>query len=132
MTCFEPRLALLLGLAVLVPMSVAAGTVSVPNTFSNGTLAVADEVNANFDVLEAESNAHDAQLDALENAVIGFANCAYTPCADAPEVALCPAGKVMIGIDIPEFGGDEGSCNPAGVGTDDFRVQCCDLVVTTP
>lgn len=102
---------------------------SVPHTFSNGTLAVAGEVNANFDALAAESDEHDAQLGALENATVGFANCSYTPCVDSPELVLCPAGQVMVGIDIPEFAGDEGSCNPVPIGTDDFRVRCCDLVV---
>jgi len=48
-----------LGLPVLlvllaIPLVVAAGTLNVPNTFTNGTVADPDEVNANFGSVKAE------------------------------------------------------------------------------
>jgi len=39
-----------------------ATQITVPNTFVNGTIADADEVNANFDALVTESNAQDRLL----------------------------------------------------------------------
>jgi hypothetical protein len=58
--------ALLLGLLALAPLAALGTTISMPHVFANGTVADADEVNANFDVLVAESNAQDARLAALE------------------------------------------------------------------
>lgn len=58
-------------------------------------------------------------------------NCEWSLCRDAPHLIQCPAGKLMVAIDMPEFGGDEGSCNTASVnGADDFRILCCDLKIT--
>lgn len=53
-------------LASTLPLAVSAGTISVPNTFSNGTLANADEVNDNFDTLVTESNAQDVRIVSAE------------------------------------------------------------------
>ena len=53
----RPAVGLMLSLVLLaIPMAVAAGTLAVPNTFVNGTMADADEVNANFDAVEAAVN----------------------------------------------------------------------------
>ena len=58
-------------------------------------------------------------------------SCVFTPCTDSPSFVQCPIGKVMVGIDMPEYGGNEGSCNTnSTTGPDDFRIQCCDLKVT--
>ena len=53
--------------AVLVPLAGLATTIGMPNTFSNGTTADADEVNANFDVLVNESNTQDTRITDLES-----------------------------------------------------------------
>jgi hypothetical protein len=57
----------IVGLPVLlvllaVPLVVAAGTVTVPNTFVNGTPADANQVNANFDAVEAAVNDNDSRI----------------------------------------------------------------------
>ena len=60
-----------------------------------------------------------------------FESCVFTACVDSPENVQCPIGKVMVGIDLPEYGGNEGSCNTdPTTGVDDFRIQCCDLKVS--
>ena len=61
-----------LGLPVLlvllaVPLVVAAGTVTVPNTFVNGTPADADEVNANFDAVETAVNDNDSRITTAQS-----------------------------------------------------------------
>ena len=48
--------------ALVIPLAVAAGTVTVPNTFTNGTAADAGEVNANFDAVEASVNDNDSRI----------------------------------------------------------------------
>jgi hypothetical protein len=54
-------------LVAVVPAAAYGDTISVPNTFSNGALADADEVNQNFDTLVAESNAQDVRIIGAEN-----------------------------------------------------------------
>ncbi|HIG72114.1 MAG TPA: hypothetical protein EYQ46_19080 [Myxococcales bacterium] len=79
-----------LGLPVLlvllaIPLVVVAGTVSVPNTFVNSTVADADEVNANFDSVETAVNDNDARITAVEGtatAVQTTADAATTAIAD--------------------------------------------------
>ena len=56
-----------LGLPVLllllaIPLVVAAETLTVPNTFTNGTTAEADEVNANFAAVETAINDNDSRI----------------------------------------------------------------------
>ncbi len=61
------RARICLGAAVVLGAAASyAATISVPYKFVNGTIADADEVNANFDVLEMESNDQDARIGALE------------------------------------------------------------------
>ena len=54
--------ALALGLCVIGP--VTAGNVTIPNTFSSGTPAVAAEVNANFSALATAVNDNDGRINA--------------------------------------------------------------------
>lgn len=54
-----------------VSLLASAGTISLPNTFSNGTTANADEVNANFNVVVGESNNQDGRIAALEALPLG-------------------------------------------------------------
>jgi hypothetical protein len=51
---------------VAVPVAAFAATISMPYSFSNGTIADANEVNANFDTLVVESNAQHGRIAALE------------------------------------------------------------------
>lgn len=52
-----------LALAALVPAAVIAGSVVLPHSFSNGVIADANEVNANFTALATAVNDNDARLD---------------------------------------------------------------------
>jgi hypothetical protein len=56
-----------------------------------------------------------------------WSSCRYTACADAPEVLNCSTNEVMVGVALPEFGGDQavGSC----VNEDDFYIRCCTLSI---
>jgi hypothetical protein len=57
------RLALVAAVLLVATASYAA-TVSMPYSFSNGTIADATEVNANFNTLVTESNAQDSRIAA--------------------------------------------------------------------
>ncbi len=48
------------------PGGVFAGPLTVPNTFTANTVISASDMNANFDAIEAESDAQDARIAALE------------------------------------------------------------------
>ena len=77
-----------LGLPVLlvliaIPLVVVAGTVSVPNTFVNGEIADADEVNENFDAVETAVNDNDSLITALETDTATALSTADTALTDA-------------------------------------------------
>ena len=69
----------MLPLLLLGASAVSAGTLSLPNTFTNGEVADADEVNANFDAVKTEVDDNDVRIDA----VLG---------------QLCPASEVVTGV----------------------------------
>lgn len=50
-----------------VSTGVSADQVSIPNTFSSGTRAIAADVNENFSLLATESNAQDLRLATVES-----------------------------------------------------------------
>lgn len=60
----------LLCAALILSAFVKAGDVSIPNTFVNGNVADANEVNANFDAVAGEINDNDARLDLLEQDIV--------------------------------------------------------------
>jgi hypothetical protein len=92
-----------LGLPVLlvllaIPLVVVAGTVSVPNTFVNSTVADADEVNANFNSVETAVNDNDSRITAVDNdaaAAQATADTAVTDAAAAQSTA--DAAQVRVG-----------------------------------
>jgi hypothetical protein len=55
--------------AVLAPATLLAGSVTLPSTFANGTVADADAVNANFSAIETAVDDNDTRLATLEAAV---------------------------------------------------------------
>lgn len=61
-------LVLVVGMAV--PLVALATSITLPYVFVNGTVADADQVNANLDELVLESNAQDSRLTALESSQI--------------------------------------------------------------
>lgn len=52
----------------LIVLNASASELTIPNTFSAGTPAVADEVNANFSAVETAVNDNDGRIAALEMA----------------------------------------------------------------
>lgn len=52
-----------------VPLLARAGTLEIPNVFTNGTVADANDVNDNFNAVAVESDAQDARIAALETAL---------------------------------------------------------------
>lgn len=61
----ERLVALLAGSSLLIA-GAAADQITVPNVFQQGTPAIADQVNANFNALVIESNAQDNRIQAVE------------------------------------------------------------------
>jgi hypothetical protein len=55
--------------ALAIPLAVYASNLSVPYVFVNGTVADADQVNANFAAVEAAVDDNDARITALEGAL---------------------------------------------------------------
>ena len=81
--CRDTSVYLCLGSFVLLvvgPHPVFGDTLAVPNTFTNGEVADADEVNANFDAVKTEVDDNDARIDTLVD-------------------QSCPAGEVVTGVD---------------------------------
>ncbi len=79
----RPALRLTFSLVLLViPLAVAAGMVSLPHTFTTGTVADADQVNANFTAVATAVNDNDGRISTLEN-LLG---------------STCPPGKLVQGI----------------------------------
>jgi hypothetical protein len=60
------------GAAFATPITLVASSVSVSHTFSNGTVADADEVNANFSDVKTAVDDNDSRLSALEATVSGL------------------------------------------------------------
>jgi len=62
------RTALVIFVALAIPLTAYASTIAIPNFFVNATVADADEVNANFDILVTESNSQDSRIAVMEAA----------------------------------------------------------------
>lgn len=98
------------------------------------------EVNAQTDtkVVVIPMPADDVDTDAVTTEVLNrlvlttdYQDCVWTACVDSPRYSNCPQGTVMVGIDLPEYGGNEGGCNSNSVtGADDYRLRCCRVRVT--
>ena len=97
----RPGLGLTLMLVLLaIPLVVAAGSVTVPYTFVNGTTADATQVNANFDAVEGAVNDNDARI----TTVVGTANAAQVrvsgSCAVGSSIrAIADDGTVTCEVD---------------------------------
>ena len=78
-----------LGLAVqlvllAMPLAMASGTVTLPNAFTNGTVADANEVNANFAAVKAAVDQNENRLAVLEGGspAVRFEDCGDGTVAD--------------------------------------------------
>jgi hypothetical protein len=80
-----------LGVAALaVPSALFAGAVGSLVTFSNGTVADANDVNANFAAVQTAVDDNDTRLTAVEGAVSG-------PVFQLPTSSGVPAGSFSAG-----------------------------------
>ena len=64
------------------------------------------------------------------NAVL--ADCTWESCRDTAADLRCPAGKVLVGVDLPELGGgaDEDSIGCSHLaGEDNVRIKCCRMTI---
>jgi len=50
---------------LLIPLAAWAGNLALPHSFTNGDIADADEINANFNAVEAAVDDNDVRLDQL-------------------------------------------------------------------
>ncbi|MEE2662543.1 MAG: DUF1566 domain-containing protein [Myxococcota bacterium] len=81
----RPGLGLPLQLVLLaVPLAVASATVTLPNAFSNGTVADANEVNANFAAVKSAVDDNDSRITVLEGGApaVRFEDCGDGTVAD--------------------------------------------------
>jgi hypothetical protein len=79
---------------VVIPLAAYAGTIATPNTFTNGTVADAGEVNANFSAVETAVNDNDARITTAQ----GTADTAVTNAATAQgtaNAAIASAGAAQ-------------------------------------
>ena len=65
---------ILASLPLAITGHASAEQLTIPNTFISGTKAVAEEVNQNFSVLAAESNAQDSRISSVEGSVVKVIN----------------------------------------------------------
>ncbi len=73
---------------ILIPLAAYAGTIGMPYTFTNGTIADADEVNANFGAVETAVNDNDGRITTAQ----GSADSAMSNAATAQSAADAAQG----------------------------------------
>lgn len=78
-----------LALALLAPAIAWSASYTIPNSFTGGTAAVAEDVNANFDDAKTAIDDNDARLDA----VLASDTCTSGPCS-------LTAGTTIGGVEI--------------------------------
>lgn len=105
------RIALMAAL-ILVPLAAWGSSVSVPYVFTNGTIADADEVNANLQALANAVNDNDSRLSTNETRLsalesVGLLNIArYNASGTGTATAGCPTDRTLVG----------GGCTDTGLG----------------
>jgi hypothetical protein len=109
---------------LLIPIAAYAGSISIPNTFTNGTTADADEVNENFDALAVESNDQDSRLTTLEAAPSGLscwdldgdANCdLFGPDEDSSDDGMCTVADCVGPQGSQAVPGNDGADGAQGI-----------------
>ena len=111
-TLRKQRLALRLTLVLVllvIPLAVVAGTVTLPHTFENGTVADADQVNENFDAVKVAVDDNDSRITAGGQGLTGLeriqVNSPFDFVATKEVLANCPVGKKVIGGGYVHFFG---------------------------
>lgn len=125
------RRRLLLAALAFVPMAAYAVTLDVPYTFTNGTIADAEEVNANFAAVEGAVATIDGDITAVENAVASIPSQTLPICNFfAQGVGACPSDRVFMGWvgDGDLVSCDSSNSGGAGVpGDSNVCNLCCKL-----
>lgn len=91
---------------VLVPLGAWGSSVSVPYVFTNGTIADADEVNANLQALANAVNDNDARVSTLDTIGVLYGIASYDASGTGTATVSCPANRVLVG----------GGCTDTGLG----------------
>jgi len=116
----------LLLVIIAVPLAVMAGTLVVPIDFVNGTPADANDVNANFDAVEAAVNDNDARVtnaqsaadsaDALAASAMGRANTAQSTASMAVTNAAAASSAAATAQSAAEGAQDTADANELQIG----------------
>ena len=98
--------------ALVIPLAVAAGTVTVPNTFTNGTAADADAVNANFDAVKTAVDDNDSRITTAQS--------------------TADANSAGISLSAPVISGNTSSIstNAAGISTNTAAISSSATVIS--
>ena len=108
------RVALVAALLV-IPMTAYAAVISLPNTFVNGTVADANEMNTNLDVLVMESNDQDSRISAIENTAVLPSCSAFEILVSDGNMWTCGQDQSMVlpfcnALDILVYDGNSWEC----------------------
>lgn len=142
------RIGIIAGVALL-SLNASADELTIPNAFSAGTAAVADEVNANFDAVAASVNDNNTRLMAMEGVmqtsdVTTFFNPDETPAAGdivGSATLQRTAAGIRLWVDTTMLvAGDAytlwwvvfnnaAACDPAGCGAGDLGVAAVEASV---
>jgi hypothetical protein len=99
----------------VIPVAAFASSLTVPNTFTNATPAVASQVNDNFNAVKTAVDDNDARLDVLEPSASPIVvNCSTD--ANALQTALSSprTGKLLINF--------SGTCNPVFIARSNVEI----------
>jgi hypothetical protein len=122
---------------IAIPLGVLASSLSMPNTFANGTVADAVEVNQNFSAVAAAVNDNDARIAALEGLQcfnVESGSFARTMRAQCPAGTLLTGGgcsaqntDMWIATSVPIDASNEWLCTVGGgSGNVNAIARCCE------
>ena len=102
----------LAGSALLVVPLAAMAALILPHTFTNGTVADADEVNQNFSAVESAVNVNSGLIDSLSVSAtcVERVGPASAPADDATSVAVCTPTEILTSCNCFS---NTGSCDGA-------------------
>lgn len=121
------------GAALALPVVLAASTVTLPHTFTNGAVASASDVNANFSAVATAVNDNAARIALLEGTsstldcyTTGWS--AQTACASLPEATppSCNPGYTFTGI--ANFTASDAGCGASANTRAQVKSRCCRVV----
>lgn len=125
-------LALFAGAAI--PSAILAGAVTIPHTFANGTVASADQVNANFAALALQVNDNDTRLDAftIAGANVGIGGSPAAKLDVQGPVRLGSGGATFAKLFFEDFSVDPPSIAAGGQYQYGISTQCPIVTLKLP